>query len=139
VIAISWPIAASNERRRRPPRHDERRHRPFEELEHAVEHGIVASVLDDAAGMRHRGAVAAEHEADLSEAQAAGNVREVHGDLARKRNRRLAPRRTEELGIPDTEHLRDGGLDRRPEAPTALDSVLASRIPKTSAGAARDA
>jgi len=36
------------------------RHGPFEEIERAIENGIVAAVLDDAAGMRNRGAITLE-------------------------------------------------------------------------------
>ena len=57
---------------------------------HALEFRIVAAVLDAGAGVRDRGAIAAEIDADLREAQAEMDMRKVHRRLPRE-GRRGAP------------------------------------------------
>jgi hypothetical protein len=50
---------------------------PFEQVERTVEQGIVAPVLDHAAGVRHRRAVAAEQPAGVGQRQPAHDVGEI--------------------------------------------------------------
>ena len=83
---------------------------------------VVAPVLDDTAGMRHRRAIAVEQRARLGERQPAADVRQVHRDLARQRHLRAPARRPPQILVGDTEDLNDGvldGLARRQSAGSA--------------------
>jgi hypothetical protein len=64
---------------------------PLEQIERAIEQGIVAPVLDHTAGVGHRRAVAAEQPAGVGQRQPAHDVGEVHGDLAGERDPGAAP------------------------------------------------
>ena len=77
-------------------------------LKPAVELGIVAPVLDHAAGMRDRGPVAAEQSADLGETQATDDVRQIHGHLPGERGARRASRRRLQIADVHLEHRPDG-------------------------------
>jgi hypothetical protein len=117
VALASWCACPRQKRRRGPARSGERRHDPFQQLECAVEHRIVTPVLDDAAGVRNSRTVTREKEADVCEAQAAGDMRQIHGDLARERDGGLAPRRSKKFRVLDAENLRNRTFDSRFEVP----------------------
>lgn len=57
-------------------------------LEPAVELGIVPPVFDELAGVGDGGPVAVKQNADLGQAEAADDMSEIHGDLARERSAR---------------------------------------------------
>lgn len=94
----------------------------FEQFDRAVEHLVVAAILDDGAGVSHCGAVTREHATDIGQADAAGDVRQIHGDLPRQRDfgttaclgvdrRRVDP---EHLGDSDADGLWEAKAVRRP-------------------------
>jgi hypothetical protein len=88
------------------------RDHPFEQVERTVEQGIIAPVLDHAAGVRYRRAVAAEQPAGVGERQPAHDVGKIHGDLAGERDLGAAPRDATQVLLADAEHLHHGLLDR---------------------------
>ena len=90
----------------------QRRHRPFEQIERAVEQRVVAAVLDHGAGVSNRRAIATEELAGVGERKPAGDVGEIHGDLARQCDLRLAPAQAVQLVVGDAEDLYDRLLDR---------------------------
>ena len=86
-------------------------HRPFEQIERAVEDRIVAAVLDHAAGVRDGGAITAEQPARFGEGKAATDMGEIHGHLSRQRHPGAASRGSPQVMAGDAEHLDDGLLD----------------------------
>ena len=67
------------------------------------------------AGMRSRRPVAGEQCADLGEAQAADDMREIHRHLAGEGRAGRASRRCSKIAEVHVEHGRDGGIDHVPE------------------------
>jgi hypothetical protein len=79
----------------------------LEQVQRAVEHFVVASVLDDSAGVRHRGAIAREQLADFREAQLARHVRQIHGGLPSEGDARMAPGRRPQIVPVDLKDMCD--------------------------------
>jgi hypothetical protein len=87
-----------------------------EKIESAIEAGVVAAILYDATGMRDRGAVAAEHQADLGEAEAEDDVGEIHGHLPSQRHPSAATGCSNDVAVPNAEDPGDGQFDGEPKA-----------------------
>lgn len=78
-------------------------------LEHGqrqIDIGVVAHVLYDRAGMRHRAAISAETVADLAEGHATSYVRQIHGDLAGTRDAPGTSTPAIDVGSRDDERMR---------------------------------
>ncbi len=105
----------------------ERRHRPLEQIERAVEQRVVAPVLDHPAGVRHGGAVAPEQFPGVGEREPASDVRQVHSDLPGKRDLGAAARQPAQVLAADAEdldhRLLDGVARERRQTAAVLDEA----------------
>ena len=86
-------------------------HDALEKFENTIEPRIVSQILDDAAGMCHRRAVAGESPSGVGEAASAGNMNEIHRHLPRQRDPRGPARNQTKLSRQHAKHLTDTRLD----------------------------